>query len=380
MHSSLDTPDHESWRSLRDYSYAVARRLTTAYARIALSHDPLERYQRALVDVNPCVDWKMSDAQRLRVSYVEALCASGLGATAQSLDWIDAAVELAIELDDRSALATLLYLRGANNASQLSIAEACDDYADSRMLLRSIGSENQPADARSELHLTTTMAVLRFYLGQYDKAEHLLDEARSLLPHVAHGGTEAATIPWVEALLCRWRGEPERALRPALAAAQVYGEAGDTGSIVRIQTVTADVMLDLAAAMPTGTDHAAMLAMAEPHLMGAVDLAARTGDEHGAVLARLTAVRFRRMRGDQVDRLRALDGLANTAGHLKDDALLAQAFTALGDEWTARKERTAALSCYRQALAVLDGSDVPAMGMWARRALYQADQDSAQQM
>jgi tetratricopeptide (TPR) repeat protein len=380
MHSSLDTPDDESWRSLRDYSYAVARRLTSAYARIALSHDPLEKYQRALVDVEPCVDWKMSDAQRLRVSYVEALCTSGLGAMAQSLDWTDAAVELAIELDDRSAVATLLYLRGANNASWLRYAEACDDYADSRMLLRSVGSEDHPADARTELHLTTTMAILRFFLGQYDKTEHLLDEARSLLPHVAHGGTEAATIPWVEAHLFRWRGEPERALRPALAAAQVYGEAGNTGSIVRIQTVTTDVMLDLAAAMPTGTDRAAMLAMAEPHLMDAIDLAARTGDEHGAVLARLTEVRFRRMRGDKLDRLRALEWLANEARHLHDDALLAQAFTGLGDEWTARKERMAALSCYRQSLAVLDGSDIPAVGVWARRALYQADQDSAQQM
>lgn len=380
MDSSLDHPDDVTWRELPHYSEVVASRLTLAYAHIARRPNRVAAFLLAAAEVAPCLPLPMAEPQRLRACYVEALAHSADKQDLRALDWVEQALEIAIALDDQSALVTLLYLHGAQNTALLRNREAVADFEDSRMLLRARGTrtpaaEEQPIDAPFELHLTLRQVNAHFLLGRYDQAERLLDEARALVPFVSGEQRELAVIPWWEALLYRWRGEPERALRPALAAAAVYAEGGNGGSAARIQTVTADIALDFAAALPEGTDRHALLQLAQPHLALALQRADEADDEPGSVLARLTGARASRMRGDNIDRLETIEWLARAASRLDDVALLAQAFTVLGDELASQgdAEREAAMSCYRQVLAILDGSDVPALGVWARRALHHAD-------
>jgi hypothetical protein len=373
--SSLNIPDDGAWHLLPDYSPLVASRLRRAYARIAGRRDRVASYVKATLEVAPCLPLKMADPQLLRVFYIEALGHSAANRSREALEWIDTALELAIELDDQSALVALLYLRGAENASLLHYSEAVTDFEDSRVLLRGLSLHGQPIDASMELHLTTRQAILRFFLGQYALTEQLQDEARHVLPFISDPGLDVAAIQWIEAHLFRWRGEPERALRPALAAAQMYAQWDAAGSAARIETVAADVILDLCASLPQGTDRDALLVMAEPHLTRALDFAQAIGNELGVVLTRLTQVRWHRLRGDNVDRLGAIEQLAQTAQRRSDHALLAQAFTTRGDELLTLGEADAARACYRQVLAILDGSDVSALGVWARRALHQMDRE-----
>lgn len=49
--------------------------------------------------------------------------------------------------------------------------------------------------------------------------------------------------------------------------------------------------------------------------------------------------------------------------------ILGQAYTTLGDEFTARDERESGLYCYRAALDVLGRSDVRHLSRWPRYAL-----------
>jgi hypothetical protein len=238
--------------------------------------------------------------------------------------------------------------------------------------------EGQLVDLPLKFDLVTDELRVRFFRGQYAQAEQLLDDARGLLPALHHPRVrlDAARIPWMEAHLFRWRGEPERALRPALAAAQVYAEEDAAASTVRIEVFSADVILDLVAALPMSTDREALLLMATPHVLNAMEVADRVGDAVGGVLARLTHLRLSRLRGENRARITAIEGLARHAKWLGDEVLLTLAFTTLGDEYRVRGELGTAANLYRQAIAVLDGSDLPATGVWAKRALRHLEHET----
>jgi hypothetical protein len=351
----------------------VAAQLERAYAWIDAGADRVANYLRAANAVAPCLARRMALPQRLRVLYVEACAYAADDQPDEALEWTDGAIELAIELDDQSAVSALLYLHGALNTRLLRYAEAAADYDDSRLLVRVGAQSAGPRNAPTELRLTTLQANLRFFMGQYAAAEHLIEEARALVPLCPNERRERATIAWVEANLFRWRGAPELGLRQALAAAEFYTESGPANSAARIQVVASDIALDLAATFPTGSDRDAMLRLAQPHIAQALQLAEGVGDEAGTVLARLAEVRCLRLSGFDVDRLGTIERLAEVARRRGDVALLGQAFTALGDELAARRELEAAHTQYWEALEILDGSDVRALGVWAWRALHRPD-------
>lgn len=374
MRSSLDRWDVDIWHSLPGYSPQAARCLERAYTHLARRRNQVADYLHAANTVAPCIALSMADPQRLRIYYVEALAHAAANQDREALEWIDEAIELAIALDDRSALAALLYLRGAENASGLRYGDAADDYDESRTLLRDHSTEEEPYDVATELHLTTQQAGARFLLGQYERTEQLLDEARGLIPLVPDRLLDVMAVPWMEAHLHRWRGAPENALRPALAAAAAYATGESTASAARIQVVVADIILDLAAVMPSGTDRDALLAMARPHVALALHHARGSDDAPGVVLGDLANVRVARLQGTAVDRLGIVEHQEQVARGLGDHALLAQACTARGDELAARSEEEAARGSYRQALAILDGSDMPALAVWAWRGLRRLDE------
>ncbi len=165
--------------------------------------------------MSPALVLKMAAPQRLRVYSVLAMGLAAVNEFDEGLDWLDVAFVGAEQLDDASAMSTLLALRAAANNALFRHREAAEDYRDSRVLLHAQAVRGQPSDALSAVDLLTYEANMRFYMGEYHETEQLLDEARSLVPVGAGHGLEASTIHWIQAMLYRWHGEPERALSPA---------------------------------------------------------------------------------------------------------------------------------------------------------------------
>jgi len=130
--------------------------------------------------------------------------------------------------------------------------------------------------------------------------------------------------------------------------------------------------MDLATVMPEGTHRSHLLAAADDHTRLAVDLAAEAGGATGAGFVQLSAVRLSRLRRVNEDRLPPIERVLQDACRLGDYALLAQGFTTLGDELLARGRREAALAHYRDAIGILDGSEMGALEVWPRSALHRA--------
>jgi tetratricopeptide (TPR) repeat protein len=323
----------------------------------------------------------MSERQRLHVCYILALAYAADGKFAQALRWLDMALELGVALDDLGALAELLYLHGVASSRLLRYQEAAADHWDCLALLRNRDSDPNPADLAFELDVVEQLAEFEFLLAHYDRSASLLESAARLVPAAPEQRTEAAGLEWVRAQLYRWRGEKELALRHAMAAADVYAAIGSPAASGRIQTVVADIALDLAETFPPlpagprlGGANSAFVTLAAPYVERALHLAHESQDMEGEGMALLARARYSRARQLNEDRLPAIEGVARTAQRLEDMALLAQAQTALGHELAARREGEASLVCYRQALDTLQGSDMPALGVWAHRAIAHADE------
>jgi tetratricopeptide (TPR) repeat protein len=377
---SLRLPDALHWRLDKDYSPTVARALVRAYADLRWGEPHLARFRSAADRVRPVVALPMSERQRIRVTFVLSLEPAAVGDYLTALFWLDQALEVALDLacrlPDDEDLLDLLHVRGAINRALLRMNEAVEDYRDCLACLRAREqTPPQPSRPGFEVEVVAQIAGLEFFLARYATAEQLLAEARSLLPQVAPAPERdlaEATLAWLEANLYRWRGQPELALRPAAAAAEVYTEASAPTSAARSQLLIADVALDFAEHLPEGMDRYGMLTIVQPHLQLALELAAEAHDAIGQGMAELTHVRYGRVVGHTEDRIARIERVAHTARRHDDDGLRAQAVTALGDELTALGETESALNRYREVLVMLEGSEVPAMGVWARRALHRA--------
>jgi hypothetical protein len=196
-----------------------------------------------------------------------------------------------------------------------------------------------------------------------------------------------AGIEWLTALRFRWTGEPGRALQHAMLASEVYARLEQSQLLGRIAIIIADIALDLAEAT-ADTDaidigdalpqHAltraqcAYTSLAEPYIHLALTTLPQENDPAGESLAKLTQVRFARVTRQLTPRIATIEQVAQVARRRDDLLLLAQAQTALGDEFQLHGEVESALTCYRSTLDTLQASEAPAMGIRARRQLLRA--------
>lgn len=376
---SLRDPDPEAVRQATGYTRAVTRVITVTYTHLRDSQN-LESFQRAFDLAYPLRNRRMAAHQRVRVFAVLGMANAAVGAYPQALHWLDLALEDAAETPDLTDMLDLLVLHGAANRAVLHVGEAADDLRDCMELLSEAPPAPDPAVRRFELDVLAQLAGFEFYLAHYDQSEALLDRVQERARLVARFGDEShdhltiATLQWQRALLHRWRRQPELALREATLAAATYTERGSPASAARIQRVAADAALDLADAVPGGSDYAAMVQLAEPHVRLARGLAHESRDEIGGGLARLTEVRASRMAWRNEDRVTAIEDVVALARRDRDRGLLAQAIIALGDELAARHEPESARAQYREALDVLRGTDMPALAVWAQRPLHTWDE------
>jgi tetratricopeptide (TPR) repeat protein len=381
MHDSLDFPDLPEWHDLVDYSDEVAARLRRAYALIASGGSQTAAYLHAAREIQRAWALSMAEPQRLRVCYVLVLAYTADKQYDQAFDWVEHGIELSAKLDDMGALARLLYLRGTLGFVALEFAEASDDIAESRMLLRALNGHGPRKDPSMELDLLITEANLRSFMGQFDHARALLAMARQILARLSGHVLEGATISWLDANMLRWQGRSREALPLIRSAASIYTSLGSANSTARVQVAAVETMLDLADAQPLGTERDRFLRRVYPHLSLALNVTKPAdreaeSDPTGRVLVRLTEMRYLRLTGANTDRVDAVERLAREAQELGDHALVAQSFTALAEELASQSEPGSAASMYREALGVLDGSDLRSLTIWPWRGLARLDRQN----
>jgi tetratricopeptide (TPR) repeat protein len=373
LDSSLDTPDDLRSRGEPGHSDTVAAILMIAYGCLKL-----RLHRKACACVTQCLARPMSYRQRMRVFYVLAMSAVGERDLLAAAIFLDEALGLALRLDDLGACAELAYLHSSISSERQEFAVAAD-YGDiSLEALHMIGDgANRPVDAAFELEVVVGLSIHNFLRGQYQNSMSCVEEARRLIPLAPKRPLQAAAIEWMAALLDRWRGDLSGALHHAMAASEVYAGSGGLALNARIQSVVADIALDLARSFATdGPHHArdAFIELAGPYAKRAVQLAAKAQSASDQGLSLLTRARYRRTRGGNAEGIPTIEAVAHMANQLGDVPLLGQAHTALGDELAARGEAEAALNCYRTALDVLARSDASAMAVWPRRALLRASE------
>jgi hypothetical protein len=130
--------------------------------------------------------------------------------------------------------------------------------------------------------------------------------------------------------------------------------------------------LQLAVTLPAGSDRYALLELARPHIERAERLAKAAEDKPGQGLTQIVRAQYARLHGSSTDRVASIEAVIRFARDIDDVAVLAQARTALGDEYAARGEIESALTCYRATVEVVAASEVPVLAVPAQRALRSA--------
>jgi tetratricopeptide (TPR) repeat protein len=383
---SLRFHDLALFHNARDYSKDMRSALYDAYSALHTGpHDP-GIYNQAAAAVMPILDQPMATRQRIRIYFVLGMAFAAVNNYSEALTWLDVAVDLARDLlnDEEDQLGAgdlldLLYLRGAVHRSLLSYSAMAADYREYLALIQQQRQSPDALEAPLTLEVLVQLGGAEFFLAHYDEAQQLLGNARYLLPAITRLGptTETrlveGTLEWFQSQLDRWRGMPDLALGAATRAAGVYREFGSPISAARAQLIVAEIQLDLATQQTTVGARRLHAGAARPQITEGLRLAAEAGDPVGTALLEFAETRWSRLEGREADRLGSIDHLVQLGRHLDDKGILAQAYTALGDELMFQGDAENAIYRYRDVRAMLHGSDIPALGVWARRALHKIE-------
>lgn len=311
----------------------------------------------------------MSARQRMRVCFILATASGARDEYELALRWLDQSLALARQLDDIDVQCELFWLRASFNRALLRFVDAIDDSCECLDLLdlqRDIqGAEH--SDAR--LHTYARLASYAFFVGQPRLAERSLEEVRRLAAQSPHQRYDVASAEWTQAHLYNIYGQPERAISHVLSIYDDYAREATPISRDRFETFLVQVSLSWAGTLPQGTYRDAVLTLALPHLETAERLAKQTQDIPGQGLAQLSRIHYQRLTGANVRRISSLESVLRLGAELGDVALLAQAYTTLGDDLVFSDEVQSSLNCYRSALRALEGSQVRVYGTIARRSL-----------
>ncbi len=366
---SLTRADDETWHDEPGYSLVLRQVLLHAYALVQAGRGQVSAYLRASLLLAPWREASMSLRQRMRLYFLFAMAQAAAGQYPLALFWIDEALPLAFALAAEGDQAELLFQRAAMNRAALFLREAAEDLRDYLALLDVSHDRLGIDDPAARLRALPHLATYEYFSAEFEAAEHHIAAARSLIPQVPGSTFEAAATEWVQADLDLLRGQPERALRPALSILEVYNREATPVSQERAEIFVAHTTLQLAATLPESSDRHALLQVARPHLERAEQLARQAKDRPGQGLTQLVRAHYTRLSGSISDRVATIEAVIRFARDIDDVAVLAQARTALGDEFAARGEIESALTCYRATVEVLAASEVPVLAVPAHRAL-----------
>lgn len=369
---TLHTVEMPGWQNERDHDREVHDALTRAMSHVAPGQTP--DFLAAEACIAAVKDTCMSARQRIRVLYLTAQAQAAREQTYAALATLDDALALAMETEEHEATVELLHLRGILHRRISYFEDAVADCHDCLAILRAHREMSHAQSVDTWLAMFVQLGSFEFALAHYDAAEVALMEARLLAPAATQSAKELATIEWMQAMLDRWRDQPEAALVHAAEAAHFFAGADSPINAGRIQQVMADILVDIALRREGSRDallRETLLELARRHAALAAEYAARAGDSVGSQVTALIQLRLRRAAGIEEDRLPAIEDAMRAALELGDVSTLAMAQTTMGDELAARGERAAAISWYRRVLDTAAESQTPALARWAQQAIFQ---------
>lgn len=377
--SDLHLADHPDWRQDSDYNAELKVPLAKAYSIIQQAPENVRSFREAGYQVIVFRDAPMCIRQRMNVCYILAMAHAADDEYPQAVSWLDQAIDLARVLGDRIAQIDLFFLRGFILQRIDRYDLALHDYREALTLHTELSREHLPLDREQELILLIGAAGFALKQEDYRLASRLFSVVRRAARRVPVSPLVIAYHDWFWALSLHARGKSERALQQALRAAEAFTQAdGSPHDVVLIHVFTARVALDIAATHQVGSigrlGHLKLATFSLQKAKQALTSTNLSGKGYIQVrLAYLDTLSGREARA--LDRIAAAERLARRIG---DDPLLVQALTVHGhivaqheDSWDA------ALTYYRQALAISEPSSFPLDGLPARRALRRLEERHA---
>jgi tetratricopeptide (TPR) repeat protein len=371
----LMRPDAPEWHVDPEYSPSLGEALAAAYAYVPWLGTQADDFLSACMIIAPWLNAPIAAQQRVRIGFLFARAHQTDHEYRLAIRWVDEILTVALKARAHGEFLELLAFQGVLYRSENRFQAAADDLEATLDLLYYHAKDETSIDPALHLDFLSQLATYEFFLGHFREAMQFVRTAQRLMPRVSTMPLAAASVIWVQAHLDRIRGAPERALQAALQAAEVHEREASLTSQDRMETFVAEVALDLAERVPSGPaamNRTPFLALARAHRLRAEQLARTANDLPGQTLAKLARVRESRLRGGNDARVALVESVMATAKRMQDIALLAQALTALGDELHAQRELEQAKQCWRQALTVLEGSEVLALRVLPQRALLLA--------
>jgi tetratricopeptide (TPR) repeat protein len=375
LNSPLFLPDRPEWRFEPDYSLTASAALREAYTLLAhaSAHASSQAVPWSQVHetLSPVVTQRMSRPQHRNVYFLLGMTQASLNRYDEALASLENACALSVELEDVTAIADISFLCGCLTRDQLHLSTATHYFEVSVTAFAQLPDPFQPESADKAFNTWIQLAFVSFYQAHFDETATHLEKARQLLPRTSLQSQGRADIQWIEALLSRWRGDRENGLRQAQAFAEVIAQQAAPPTVVRAWLLVADLALDCAESFLPDMRRATtpFVTLATPYIRDALSLARSAQDFAGLGLALLADARLSRVEGRDSPRVETIEHVFDMARQIGDIALLAQAHTALGDEFRFAGEKDAAVACYRTSLAALEPSDITALGVWPRQAM-----------
>lgn len=376
--STLRWYDLQRWRPEQGYSAQAVPHLKKIYHMVGRSTPghPHAGLNEQLDIINGLLGGSLAPAQRLRALYMGAVARNLQRDYADALDWLAQAIDLVPSAGTSGDQVDLLYLHGLISRSMGMVGRSARSLHDCLGLYHESIGAGGAGNPAFEVSVLVQLAAAAFFLAQYQAAEKYLEDGRTLLRRVPVPERDATkvgagTMTWVWALLLRWRRQPNAALQALAQAMNLFETSEFKLDAARLYAVAADVAIDIAQDMPPGSTRDDFVDMAEKRANTAGAYASQQGDIAGVALADLAQCRIGRVRPNGESRVALISRTLDLSEHRLhgDIALRAQALTAMGDEYGAEGKSEEAADRYRAALAVLEGSEMAAMGAWARRGL-----------
>jgi tetratricopeptide (TPR) repeat protein len=370
----LHIPDDPSWWDEDSYSSCVHEVLEYAHTHLRHGHATIALYARVAVRLQRARHQSMAPQQRINLSFIYAQCLAALRSYPAALDCLDEALDLAVFLQDPMAFAEIAYLRGSTSVMLLRYTEAAVDQTLCIEVLRDLAEAGEHPDPQLYLYALLARASTAFNLANWSDATQLLDESLPLLRFAHNPLRESAAHEWIRALICRWTNASDRGLAHAIQAADMLLQLGPSEAAGRIQTVVSDIALDLAHASSASgprRGRAAYLALAQPYIVGALQMAPAHHDAIGEGLALLAEMRYKLLTTDDVPHIQQLESIVQQGLILQDTALTGQAYVVLGSQFAARGDFDQARGALRAARDTLGPTDNRALDLWAQRMWLQ---------
>ncbi len=372
---SLDYPDQLWWHDEDNYNPNVGILLYQADIEIRKRDHSAEAYRHAMRIIKGWRDEKMSLRQRMRIYYLIARADDAIGMTSKGIESVDQALSLAFELKSHFDVSKLLYHRARMNRSELFLARAAEDARDCMMIIDEHAYHLVVENVSSaRLQLLPQLATYEFYLSDFKAAKAHISAARKLIARTPDASLPAAATAWVQVNMDILKRRPGLALAPSLQISEIYALKGNPLSYERAEILAAQAALAFAESLPVGTYRDLAIEMALPHIANAEHLAETLHDRPGQALCQLERAHFDRLANRNSGRKSMILGVIQFADDIDDVAVLAQAHVMLGDEFTALGEFELANGCYRATLDLLRDTEIPALGIPARRVLDEQDE------